>query len=336
MLALRIDAPRRRGRVPPGLRQEFPRRVAEQLTRRYGALNRLAFELVDELLIPAIARDDQTEINLALGKIEDAIAQEWPDSRIEEEARAAATTANNGHRRAFYAALGAAVGANILGSDNPTPTSTLLGGGIKPPTGLVGAGGGGRRPGRRRPNFAVKVSVGPELFADEFVGENVKFIGELRSGIVKGLEDAVVRARQFGVEGVRGEGPDELARRLRDIWAKNGVPSQLPTTRLKANGQPVMLSTSKHAHMVAEDQIAKLNANLNQTRQEAAGIGEYDWVTEGDSRVRPAHRALAGKRFSWASGGAPGEGHPGQAPRCRCTAAAVVDRDQVLSNLVPL
>lgn len=331
-------------RVPPGLRQEYPRRIAEQLTRRYGQLDRRALALVDELLIPAVAADDDVAIAQALSRIEDALVREWPDSRIEEEARRAAEQADRQHAHQFYRALGAVVGAKILGSDRPTPASTLLGGGVKPPTDLAGTPGGppvpgvptGGRGGRGRPNFAVRLNVGPELWADEFVNENVRYIGELRRGITKGLEDAVVRARKFGVEGVRGEGPDELARRLRATWAKNGVPSQLPTTRLKANGQPVMLSTSKHAQMVAEDQLAKLNGNLNQARQEASGIDEYVWETEGDSRVRPAHRALAGRRFTWSSGGAPGEGHPGQAPRCRCTARAVVDRGQVLERLVPL
>lgn len=328
-LHLRADA--RRRRVGTGV--EYPQRVADQMTRSLGKLNQQALKLVDEFLIPAIAKDDPVEINIALGKIQDAIEQEWPDSRIEEIAQKNAEQANRFHANKFYGALALAIGVTIKGSDAPTAAATLtgVGGGRKPPVAptLIGA----TPPGG---TFAVKVSVAPELFADEFVAENVKFIGELRSGIVKGLEDAVVRARQFGVPGVRGEGPEELARRLREIWAKNGVPSQLPTTRLKANGEPVMLSTSKHALMVAEDQLAKLNANLNRSRQEASGIDSYVWETRGDNRVREAHRVLNGKRFTWESGGAPGEGHPGEAPRCRCTAAPVLDRNKILKNFIPL
>lgn len=333
----RDTGPRRRGPPPPGLSPEYPARIAEQMARQYGELDAEALRLVDLYLVPAIIADDPTAINIALGKIKDALAQSWPDSRAEDIARKTATSVDRQHAHGFYAGLGMAIGAVILGSDIPSSAPSN--------SGVLGAGGGNPPifpssptfPSGPSVKFGVKVSVAPALFSDEYVKESTWLIGNLRQGIIPGLEDAIVRARQFGVEGeVRGETPDELARRLRDIWQKNGVPAQLPTTRLKANGEPVMLSTYKHAQMVAEDQLAKLNAKLTETRQVASGISSFTWTTRGDSRVRPAHQALSGKVFEWASGGAPGVGLPGEPPRCRCVGAPVIDREQILKNLVPL
>ena len=307
--------------VPPGLKTEYPQRLADQLARKYGALNQHALDLIDQYLIPAIAADDDVAIALAIKTIETELEQAWPDSRIEGIARSTAKVQNNSQQKRWKKALGVALGVAIIGNENPLrgslPTEP------KP------------KPGKQQ-TYAINISVTPELYADEFVAQNVKYIGELRKGIVPGLEDAVVRARQFGVPGVRGEGPEELARRLRGIWAKNGVPAQLPTTRLKANGQPVMLSTSKHALMVAEDQLAKLHSNIQQSLQDASGIVSYTWETRQDSKVREAHRVLQGQILTWQSGGAPGQGHPGQSPRCRCISAPVLDRDQILRRLVPL
>jgi len=176
-----------------------------------------------------------------------------------------------------------------------------------------------------------QLQVAPEIFADDFANKNVMLIGEMRKGIRAGLSDAIVRARMEDLPS------DEVARRLLLHWEKKGIPAQLPTKRVTKQGKPVMISTSKHAKLVAHDQVSKLNAQLNQTRQQAAGIERFRWTTMGDNRVRPAHRALNGRIFSW-DGGAPGEGLPGESVACRCHAAAIVDKGQILEkgNFVPL
>lgn len=76
------------------------------------------------------------------------------------------------------------------------------------------------------------------------------------------------------------------------------------------------------AKTIARDQVSKLNANLTQIRQRDAGVDEYEWSTSQDERVRPTHRANAGKRFKWSKAPA-ATGHPGNDVNCRCVALPV-------------
>jgi len=93
---------------------------------------------------------------------------------------------------------------------------------------------------------------------------------------------------------------------------------------------PVATKYKGRAKLIARDQTAKLNADLNQTRQEALGIEEYRWVTAKDDRVRPTHAANEGKIFRWdARPGQPGypnaTGHPGKDIQCRCIAQPIIN-----------
>ena len=73
--------------------------------------------------------------------------------------------------------------------------------------------------------------------------------------------------------------------------------------------------------LIAGDQIGKLTGRLDRMRQESVGVQSYHWITSGDERVRPLHRARNGKEFRWDS--PPSDGHPGQPIRCRCTASPI-------------
>ena len=99
-----------------------------------------------------------------------------------------------------------------------------------------------------------------------------------------------------------------------------------------------MLNTRKHSKIVAHDQIAKLQSDLNESRQRAAGGKLYRYTTRGDDRVRDTHRAAARANvghgpgvYSW---DAPPEiGHPGSEPGCRCVATAVdITTESVLGS----
>lgn len=81
--------------------------------------------------------------------------------------------------------------------------------------------------------------------------------------------------------------------------------------------------SESRAELIARDQTLKLNGQVNQIRQTAAGIASYVWSTSHDERVRPEHAELDGQEFTWASGGAPDIGHPGEDIMCRCVAIAV-------------
>lgn len=66
------------------------------------------------------------------------------------------------------------------------------------------------------------------------------------------------------------------------------------------------------AALIARDQIGKLNGQLSEMRQKAAGINSYIWRTMGDERVRPKHRARNGKEYRWSDSGI----KPGSEVRC--------------------
>lgn len=82
------------------------------------------------------------------------------------------------------------------------------------------------------------------------------------------------------------------------------------------------------ARLIARDQTAKFNSQLNQTRQEALGIEEYIWETAGDEAVRDSHAALDGTTQRWDSP-PPGTGHPGDDIQCRCRAKPIIPSFEV-------
>jgi len=56
---------------------------------------------------------------------------------------------------------------------------------------------------------------------------------------------------------------------------------------------------TSRAKLIARDQTAKLNANLDRIRSQNLGVEMFQWVTSHDSRVRASHRKLNGKYFLW-------------------------------------
>lgn len=84
--------------------------------------------------------------------------------------------------------------------------------------------------------------------------------------------------------------------------------------------------SDKRAKVIARDQIAKLNSDMNRFRHQQADVNKYRWRTSQDERVRPLHRRLDGKIYAdgeptGAEQGLP----PGQPVLCRCVAQAIVE-----------
>ena len=96
--------------------------------------------------------------------------------------------------------------------------------------------------------------------------------------------------------------------------------------------------TGWRVQLLARDQVGKLNGALSKRRQTDAGVGEYEWETAGDERVRgrkhpatPSHWAMQGKICRWDDSSVVKEGDswvprsadmpdttPGQDILCRC------------------
>ena len=92
------------------------------------------------------------------------------------------------------------------------------------------------------------------------------------------------------------------------------------------------------AELIARDQTLKLYGQIQQQRQEQAGIKEYTWSTSEDERVRPDHEELDGRTFRWddppivdkRSGR---RAHPGGDFQCRCAAIPVLpDGEEEIEN----
>lgn len=87
-------------------------------------------------------------------------------------------------------------------------------------------------------------------------------------------------------------------------------------------------TNAAHGRLIAQDQVAKLNAAITKDLNQKAGVETFIWRATMDTRTRQSHRDANGKEFPWSTG-APGvgfygeNGWPGQAGRCRCTARSV-------------
>jgi SPP1 gp7 family putative phage head morphogenesis protein len=121
-------------------------------------------------------------------------------------------------------------------------------------------------------------------------------------------------------------------------------------TNIRAGNRPGVIAgellkqfdiTESRAKLIARDQTAKINGQLNQLRQVSAGFPYFEWVDSADERVRDRHSAIADKVTKYGKGiyrwddpplsdrGLPII--PGEDFQCRCIARPV-SQDEVDSN----
>jgi len=138
---------------------------------------------------------------------------------------------------------------------------------------------------------------------------------------------------------------DKVAQRSQDM-----VRSGTSPLAFAAELQAVYDLTRSRAKLIARTEIAKLNGQITQARQQRLGIEVYTWATARDERVRDSHAVLEGKECRWddptvyrdsgdtewtrrARIGA-FEGHPGEDFQCRCVSYADIETtlDTLLGN----
>ena len=128
-----------------------------------------------------------------------------------------------------------------------------------------------------------------------FAAENVALVRKLQGGALDDLAALITRAY---ADGARAEYV------AAEIEVRFGV-------------------AERHARLIARDQIGKLNGMITEARHLELGIDQYDWQSMRDPRVRPRHRDLDGKRFSYSK--PPPDGNPGRPICCRCLPKPVFD-----------
>lgn len=81
--------------------------------------------------------------------------------------------------------------------------------------------------------------------------------------------------------------------------------------------------TESRARLIARTEVSRTATELTKARMLHIGSTEYVWVTAGDTDVRPSHKRLNGKVFSWNDPPEADPGyrcHPGTIFNCRCVA----------------
>lgn len=151
---------------------------------------------------------------------------------------------------------------------------------------------------------------------------------EFTPAMRKQLTEQLTANLDLGIKGWAEERIPQLRRRVEEN-VFNGMRSDKLARIIEAE-----FGVSKRkAEFLADQETGLLMAKYRQARYEDIGVQDYIWETSHDSRVRPGHRALQGKRCSFANPPVedPQTGHranPGIPWRCRCVPRAIV-------NLVP-
>lgn len=91
-----------------------------------------------------------------------------------------------------------------------------------------------------------------------------------------------------------------------------------PISDIEASIQNILDVSDSRVKLIVDDQIGKLNGNLDRIKQVNSGVDHYFWRSSGDGAVRLQDQRQNGKRYAWDN--PPEGGHPGQKVRCRCSA----------------
>lgn len=127
-------------------------------------------------------------------------------------------------------------------------------------------------------------------------------------------------------------------------WAQQRIPelrARVEENAFKYSGRTDRLAkiieaefgvTRRKAEFLADQETGLLVSKYRAAKYGQLGITEYIWSTSRDSRVRPTHARLEGKRFAFATGAIvtePGQParycNPGEDYRCRCVPRPIIN-----------
>lgn len=125
---------------------------------------------------------------------------------------------------------------------------------------------------------------------------------------------------------------DEVRRAVAEVEEAKNSPEMVAARKQAAADRAAARAKKKNEEM-AREAVTQTRAKVTKDLQEITGIRKYEWVSKGDSRVRPLHRRLNGKVFDWSDPPPDPEGYPGEPYGCRCVARPVkVPGDTVLKG----
>ena len=152
---------------------------------------------------------------------------------------------------------------------------------------------------------AIKATLGIDIREDYYLGEFYQ--EQLLNWVTKNVD-------------LISTIPSETLDKMEDI-VYDGYVNGRTTTQMVKDIKRTYGVSKQHATLIARDQTAKLNGQIQRHQQVDAGITEYIWSTTGDERVRKSHAALNGRTFSWNDPPENSDGracHPGEDYQCRC------------------
>ena len=116
--------------------------------------------------------------------------------------------------------------------------------------------------------------------------------------------------------------------RLRKRVEKNAFEGYRSSALVEGLEHDYQMSHAK-AKFLARQETSLLMSQFREERYKSVGVERYMWSTSGDQRVRPYHKRLNGKVFSWDNPPIVNERgdrkHPGQDFGCRCIAIPIID-----------
>lgn len=154
------------------------------------------------------------------------------------------------------------------------------------------------------------------------------------SGAAARLQPGWIRAN---TDLIRAEG--DLRRRVERVIADPLNEGRSVKDIAKLLQEQLGYSKSR-AELTARDQTLKLYGQIQQERQEKAGITRYVWTTSQDERVRPDHADLDGTVQAWddppiVDQRTGRKAHPGGDYSCRCTAVPLLDDEAEAGGAPP-
>lgn len=133
------------------------------------------------------------------------------------------------------------------------------------------------------------------------------------------LRDAALKNAQL-IKGLA----DDVTKRV-SLTVMNAVINGTPAKDLRKELIRQFGLSDRRAKLIARNEIASFNADMNRIRHVQAGVTTYTWRTSADERVRPLHRQLDGKVYKYGEPTGAEDGlPPGKPINCRCIAQGVV------------